>query len=294
MTSSPRSQFTLQGTSISLDARVHAVRGDLADLALAGQLFVPHYARAMPMRCNAVRTAIMDGTKPESKMTSELLLGEDFMALEISGGWAWGYCGHDHYVGYVEAAHLNSAVDLSTHVITVREAAVRPSADDTTVSLVLPMGCKISGERNGDFIETVLGQVPMDAIDGHFEDAVSVAEELLETPYLWGGRSGAGIDCSGLVQLGYALANGMAAPRDSDQQQLQFGQDIPAGARLQRNDVIFFPGHVGLMANETDLIHATRYHNMVVREPLETVVARVARKNEITPDAAILARKRVS
>ncbi len=292
MNSSSRSHFSLTGPSITLDPRVHAVRGDLADIALAGQLFAPHYAVPMPKRCGVISTMTYASPSHDGKATSQLLFGEDFMAIDMSGGWTWGYCSHDHYVGYVPSETLVDSVSVSSApaIVSVISASLYAKPDrESEIVGTLPMGASVSGERDGDFIETSLGYVRSKAVGGSFDDFAAAAELLIDTPYVWGGRCGSGIDCSGLVQLALAL-KGVTAPRDSDQQQEAIGNDIPAGAALQRNDVIFFPGHVGIMADSETLLHATMHYGKTVLEPLEHTIARIAKDH----DVPVLARKRIA
>lgn len=232
----PRKSFGLSGPSKALDPRVNAMRGDLADIALAGKHFSPHYVSPVEKTCVLPFTPICD--KPEGRQVSELLAGEAFMLLDVSGGWAWGYSKHDHYVGYVKADALGDAAS--------------PGAALTA------------------------------------QDAVSAAETFLDLPYVWGGRGGTGIDCSGLVQRSLA-AIGKDAPRDSDMQLNQLGTALPEGAALQRGDLVFFPGHVGIMADGETLIHATRHHGKTVREPLADVVVRMAQEHA----QPVLSRKRL-
>jgi cell wall-associated NlpC family hydrolase len=282
-----RPSFQLSGTSVTLDERMHAVRGDLADLALAGTIFVPHYGAPMAMICTVSSVPVRDKGSADADATSELLLGEAFMALDLTGGWAWGYCAHDHYVGYVpEAALIASDDPVATSVITQRETSVLSAPGGTAVA-ALPMGARVSATA-GDWVETPLGLVAASAVDEAFADPVAVAERLIDVPYVWGGRSGAGVDCSGLVQIALALT-GTASPRDSDQQQVALGTPIPDGAPLMRNDLVFFPGHVGWMLDDTRLLHATRRFGKVTVEPLADVVARSAEKH----DVPVLARKRL-
>jgi NlpC/P60 family/Bacterial dipeptidyl-peptidase Sh3 domain len=290
MTVSPRTKFLLHGTSIPLDERVHAVRGDLADLALAGQLFVPHYAKPMPMTCIVPNVAVMATARQDGKQISELLLGEDFMVVDMAGEWAWGFCRHDHYVGYVTLSSLASASDAPVLVVCVRAVNVYAEPRrDAAITLTLPMGAKITGNPHGDFVETALGYVAIGALDQPFSDAASVAEALLGVPYHWGGRSGHGIDCSGLIQLSLGLSTGMAAPRDSDQQQESLGIVLPDDAQLQRGDIIFFPGHVGIMADSETLVHATMHYGETVTEPLLETIARIG----VDHPQPVLARKRI-
>lgn len=232
-----RSSFRLSGHSMTFDLRRHALRGDLADVALAGLTFAPHYAEAVLRECAPAFIAMYN--KPGGDQVSELLAGEGFGLLDISGGWAWGYSIHDHYVGYLKA-----------------DALIAPSGQAQAVT-------------QGD---------PVDA-----------ASAFIDMPYVWGGRGGAGIDCSGLIQRGLAAA-GISAPRDSDMQQAELGAELPENAVLTRGDLVFFPGHVGMMIDGVKLLHATRHHGKTVIEPLADVVARFASQHP----QAITARKRLS
>jgi cell wall-associated NlpC family hydrolase len=232
-----RKNIPLQGHSIALDPRIHAVRPDLADVALAERLFAPHYAQALPTRCAAPFAAVCDA--PDGEQISEILAGETFMLLDTSGGWSWGYCALDYYVGYVRSDQLDEA---------------SPPHDEA------PVG-----------------------------DIASAAERFLGMAYVFGGRGGAGIDCSGLVQRSLA-ATGQAAPRDSDMQQEALGTELPAGTPLARNDLVFFPDHVGIMVDGERMIHATRHTDSVCIEPLADVAARIAARHE----QPILARRRLS
>lgn len=211
-----RNSYTLKGLSVPLDPRVNAVRDDLADVALAPRLFAPHYAEAKLTHCTAPFASLC--CKPGGDQISELLAGEGFLLLDVSGGWAWGYCAHDHYVGYIEASALGDAEQPAPEAV---------------------------------------------------KDAVEAAEGFLGMAYLLGGRGGAGIDCSGLVQRSFA-ATGFSAPRDSDMQRA-LGEPVEA---LQRGDLIGFEGHIGIMEDSDTLIHATAHWGKVVREPLSDVAAR--------------------
>lgn len=231
-----RNSFSLSGPSRALDPRVNAMRGDLADVSLAGKHFSPHYASPVERFCAVLHTPVCE--KPEGRQVSELLAGESFMLLDISGGWAWGYCKHDHYVGYVDADALTEAA--------------QPNSE------------------------------PLPA------EAVDAAKCFLDQPYVWGGRGGAGIDCSGLIQRSLAAA-GIAAPRDSDMQMAELGNAVPEGATLQRGDLVFFPGHVGMMVDAETLVHATEHFGRTVIEPLADVVSRIGKDHPVP----ILARRRI-
>jgi hypothetical protein len=276
--STPTDRFRLLGPTIKLDRRVHAVRPDIADVALAGRLFAPHYAEAQPRRCTATFTMVRSRPDATAQAVSQLLLGEDFAVLDIASGWAWGYCVHDHYVGYVPADALDEPV-APTHIVTAPLALVFAEPDiKSPVSARWPMGARFAGEERDGFVACDAGYLhPRHAgpTDLYEADPVAVAERFVGAPYLWGGRGGGGVDCSGLIQMALGRA-GIAVPRDTDQQlQADLGTDIPSDAPLRRADLIFFPAHVGLMIDAERVIHANAYTMDVTIEPLADLVARL-------------------
>jgi cell wall-associated NlpC family hydrolase len=275
--SSTAERFTLEGPSLRLDPRVHAYRTDIADIALAGQLFAPHYARPMIRGCGARPTFVRPTASAEAPPSSELLPGEAFAVLELSAHWAWGYCRHDHYVGYVAAIDLIDAPP-PTHIVAAAHAPIHAAPDTHAPVLAsLPMGARVTGEERSGFLGTDVGYLPFTTVrplDAYEHDPVAVAERLIGAPYLLGGRTVSGIDCSGLVQISLALC-GIPSPRDSDQQRALF-EPLSADAELRRGDLLFFEGHVGFMADAERLIHATGRRGEVVVEPLAEVAARTA------------------
>lgn len=139
----------------------------------------------------------------------------------------------------------------------------------------LPMGSRVTGHEQSGFLSTDVGFIAFTQVRelGSFEhDPVAVAERLVGSPYLLGGRSPSGIDCSGLVQLSLGLC-GIPSPRDSDQQRA-LGQPIADDAPLKRGDLISFEGHIGMMVDTEHLIHATGHHGSTTIEPLSGVAER--------------------
>lgn len=226
-----------------------------------------------------------------SPAVSQLLHGETFAVIDAAGGWAWGYGTHDHYVGYVREDALG-APEEATHVVTVPLALVFAATDiKSAVVARLPMGARFRGEPGEDFVAAAGGFVhvrhvqPVAAVA---KDAAGIAERLIGAPYLWGGRGAGGIDCSGLVQLALGLC-GHAIPRDTDLQRDQIGHEIAPGEQLRRNDLVFFPGHVGMMIDEARVIHANAFWMAVTIEPLADVVHRLSE----TVSEPIIAQRRL-
>ncbi len=228
----------------------------------------------------------------QAPATSQLVYGEGFALIDKAGDWAWGRCAHDDYVGYVPAAALG-AMAAPTHRIVAPLALVFANPDiKAPIVRTLSIGARIAAEEEDGFLRVVDGYIharhaaPLDVTA---PDATAVAESLIGTPYRWGGRGADGIDCSGLVQRALELA-GFDAPRDSDMQRDQLGTLLDGDATPMRGDLIFFPGHVGMMVDGERLIHANAYWMATVIEPLADVTARL----QPLHDHPITARRRIS
>lgn len=278
-------------TATPLDPRVTPFRPDLAAAELAGQVEAARYAEPAPMRVAVGVAGLRGAPAADARFGSELLFGERFDAYEVAGGWAWGQCATDGYVGYVEAAALrpDAEVPAPTHRMTAPRSLLFPGAgikDPIVDRLSLGALLSVAGETAAPDGTPLLalatgGCVPARhaaPLDAPVADWVEAAQSLTGTPYLWGGRSGLGVDCSGLVQLALAVA-GIAAPRDSDQQEAALGArlgDDPAALALRRGDLVFFPGHMGVMLDADTLLHANAHHMAVAAEPLIPALDRIA------------------
>lgn len=268
-------RYRLTGPSLPLDPRVHAFRRDVADVALAGRIIAPHYARPVHRSCGALATFVRHLPHSDAEAVSELLPGEGFAVLEYGAGWAWGYCLADHVVGFVEAIELTDP-SPPTHIVCEKCAPV--AADDRITSPVLatlPMGARLHGEEHGACLTTEYGCVSLShlrRVDEHDDDPVVVAERLIGVPYVTGGRSFHGIDSSGLVQIALSLC-GVAAPRLPDQQRL-LGAPIPESAPYHRGDLVLFDGDAGLMVDDLLMIHASPSAGKVTVEPVSILDSR--------------------
>ena len=243
------------------------------------------------MGCSAESAMMFERPVGDSVAVSQLLHGETFQLLDVTGDWAWGYSDHDGYVGYVARAALGPAV-RPTHIVTAIEAPVfaRPDIKAPAIRR-LPIGARIGGSQEGGFLKIAEGYVHrrhVAPIGLATNDWTAVAATYLGQPYLWGGRGAGGIDCSGLVQLALERC-GISAPRDTDLQREAIGEPLAHDVPSRRGDLIFFPGHVGIMTNGAELLHATAFWMATVVEPLADVVAQLSSHHE----QPILARRRV-
>jgi cell wall-associated NlpC family hydrolase len=262
------------------DRRTTPARPDLAAERLRGVVQATRYSEAQPMRVAvplAPMTARPDAAAP---LDTQLLCGEMMDVYETGAGWAWGQAVADGYVGYVPLDALAEPGGRPTHRVTIGLALVYPAPTvRSRPVLTLPMGAQVRVTAPGlAFTEIEGGFVPtphLCPVESRAQDWVAVAQMLLGAPYLWGGRSAGGIDCSGLVQLARQAA-GLPCPRDSDMQQAAPGEDVAEGA-LQRGDLVFWKGHVGVMLGPTQVLHANGHHMAVAVEPLHRAVGRIER-----------------
>jgi cell wall-associated NlpC family hydrolase len=263
-----------------LDKRLHAFRSDLADDALQGKCDATAFVKGEAMQCCVPLTAVRRAPVDDAMQLTQVLWGETVRVFERKNGWAWAQLDRDGYVGYVEETALADHLSSARKHLPVRSAHLFPAADlKTQPAIAIPMGAELT------VVESVGDYSKLDS--GHFiynqhlnakqpVDFVSVAEQFLHTPYLWGGKTIWGLDCSGLVQVSLQ-ATGAACLRDSDMQEQSLGQAISPDD-LRRGDLVFWKGHVGIMQDDTTLLHANGFHMMVVSEPLKTAVERIAAK----------------
>lgn len=265
----------------ALDPRLNAFRDDLAAASLKGQVDAPRYVTGHAARVCMPVCALRRSPAADGPRDTELLSGETVQVFEDTDGWSWVQATRDSYVGYVESAHLSSTAHEATHMVSAVRTFVYREADLKSpmtgwASLNAPM--QISGTQ-GRFAACAGGgyvfSEHLAALGTYTSDFVDMAMGFLETPYLWGGRSSLGLDCSGLVQCALE-ASGIACPRDTDMQEAALGDPLPDNAPLERGDLVFWKGHVGIMLDGTTLLHANATHMKTVMEPVEPAIARIA------------------
>ena len=263
------------------DRRVTPVRADLAADSLRGRVTAPRYASPRPMLVAVPVAPLTARPDAEAPLDSQLLLGEGVDVYDSADGWAWVQAKADGYVGYVPAACLAKPDAAPTHRVTIGQALIYPAPSVKCRPLgTAPLGARLRVAEPGTVFCALDGggHVPtphLCPLDAPAQDWVAVAMMFLGAPYLWGGRSVAGIDCSGLVQVARQAA-GLACPRDSDMQRDAPGEDVAEGA-LRRGDLVFWKGHVGIMLPGEQLLHANAHHMAVAIEPLSRAAARIAR-----------------
>jgi cell wall-associated NlpC family hydrolase len=257
------------------DKRLTPARADLAAAHLNGQVDAPRYADGMARAVWVGRTSLRARPSDDAPQDSELLYGEAFTVYDFAKGWAWGQAANDQYVGYVDEKALTVPFKTQTRVSALMAPLFTGPGLKRAVQDILPMGAAVPVlGRDGDYVEIESGlylhQRHVAPVAGDF---VAVAERFLGVAYVWGGKTYAGLDCSGLIQVALA-ATGVAAPRDTDMQEKALGQAVAKADK--RGDLIFWKGHVGVMLDETRLLHANAFHMMVAIEPLAEAVARIA------------------
>ena len=264
---------------MSADARTLLARPDLADVRLEGLVRAGRFAAATPMRCAAPLAGVLDAAADGAKQEDELLFGELFEVLETRAGWAWGQARRDGYVGFVRTEALAAAGEAPTHRVAVLRTCgfARPDLKSKVLGLLSLNSLVRPREIQNGYVDcgeagwiTARHLAPIGAFE---TDPVCVAELYLGAPYVWGGRSSLGLDCSGLVQQAFYAA-GRACPRDTDQQMAAFTQ-APRRSELIRGDLVFWKGHMGLMLDGVRLLHANAHHMATAIEPLDEALARI-------------------
>ena len=268
---------------MQFDPRVTAARGDIAASHLRDAIPAERYVEGEARRICVPLTPLRTAPDAQASLGSELLFGEEFIAYETSKGWSWGQATRDSYVGYVQSGALIPAAPPPTHRVSVLRALVFPEPDlKRPVIGALALNARLQiGREVKEFLEVErLGWVSkrhVAAMNDVARDMVGVAEEFVGVPYLWGGRTQDGLDCSGLVQTAFEAA-GRVVPRDTDL--IAASLSLHADHPLRRGDLIFWRGHVGIMVDHSNLIHANAFHMAVAIEPLNDVIARQEARDE--------------
>lgn len=270
------------------DRRVNAFREDLADLRLKARVEAARFVEGVPERVLVPAAPVRRAPRPDAPLETEALFGEDVLVFETTGeGWSWVQLVGDGYVGWMPATALGPVAAPPTHRVRVPLTFLFPGPDIKLPPLAaLPMGALVTArgeteDRNASYLLVApAGAVVrqhLGAPDERAADFVAVAEGFLGVPYLWGGRTQAGIDCSGLLQTALRMA-GVEAPRDTDMQERALGTRLAGVEPLRRGDLVFWKGHVGMMLDGARLLHANAHHMMTAVEPLTEAITRIEQR----------------
>ncbi|HEX4370802.1 MAG TPA: C40 family peptidase [Rhizomicrobium sp.] len=264
------------------DKRLTPARPDLASSSLKGRVEAAHFVDGEEATVAWGRVSLRAGPSHDSRQVSELLFGEIVTIYERKDGWAWLQAKTDSYVGYARESGLGPAFAADAHVIQLLTPLL--SAPDVKSPLrdLLPLNARVKrGRQEGNFVAVADGFVSAQALaPAAASDFVAVAERFIGVPYVWGGKTFQGLDCSGLIQTALQAA-GIACPRDTDMMEQALGHAVTRD-QMKRGDLIFWKGHMGVMRDAQTLLHANAFHMQVSSEPLDAAIARIA-----TPVTAI-------
>jgi cell wall-associated NlpC family hydrolase len=266
------------------DPRVTPARADLAAKELQGRVAAPRYAKGSVYEVIAPQTPVRGEPQSDALLATEALGGERVTVYDINAeGWAWGQLLADGYIGWLAESALKPAGPQPTHKVTAPRTLVFPGPSIKLPPLeALPFGAQLIVVETKEqmAITPARGYVPavhLAPVKQYERDFVAVAERFVGTPYLWGGKTVLGLDCSGLVQVALA-ACGIASPRDSDMQEEALGAKVTVASGLddpQRGDLLFWKEHVAVVRDRNSLIHANAFHMAVAIEPIAEAVGRI-------------------
>jgi cell wall-associated NlpC family hydrolase len=262
------------------DRRVTAARPDLAAAHLKGVIPAERYREGRIKQVTQSFVGLRFEAGDDAVLETQLLFGELFTVYELKGGWVWGQAALDSHVGYAPADAFGEPAAPPTHRVTTRATPLLSAPDVKQPSrAILPMNAKLHVAEDAPRFSRLAGgfyvfSAHIAPLQTHATDWVAVTEAFEGVPYLWGGKTYAGIDCSGLIQTALE-ASGILAPRDTDLMENALGDAIALDAPLARGDLIFWKGHMGAMLDEARLIHASAYAMQVVIEDFATTRTRI-------------------
>jgi cell wall-associated NlpC family hydrolase len=265
------------------DPRVTAARDDFAAKELEGRVPARRYVEGRVYEVIEPQAPMWAEPRPDASLVTEALKGERVIIYDRNAeGFAWGQLATDNYVGWLPEHALGQPGPSATHKVSALRTLAFPASSIKLPPIeALPFGARVvitSVDSRMAITSTSL-YVPIPhlrPVDENETDFVAVAERFLGAPYLWGGKTVLGLDCSGLVQVALT-ACGVACPRDSDMQEAALGEAVRADAYsdLRRGDLMFWKGHVAIVRDRATLLHANAFHMAVAIEPIADAIKRI-------------------
>ncbi|HEX3504939.1 MAG TPA: NlpC/P60 family protein [Xanthobacteraceae bacterium] len=273
----------------AFDPRLTPARADLAAKHLEGKITAARFVEGRVMEVIEPQAPLRREPRPDVPLDTEALKGERVTIYDSNAeGFSWGQLAADDYVGWLPSNALAPAGPAPTHKVAALRTFAFPGPSIKLPPLeALPLGATLAVVRVTDRMAVTAsgGFVPalhLRPVGEYVQDFATVAERFLGVPYLWGGKTALGLDCSGLVQVALQ-ACGIACPRDSDMQERALGAVVGDRAAPERGDLIFWKGHVAIVRDRDTMIHANAYHMAVAIEPIAEAVARIsAAGSEVT------------
>ena len=273
-----------------MDPRLTPANGIVACSTLKGKINHSNFVEAKNYQVNVPFVDLLGS--PDGKRNRQLIYGSKVKYFSAAKGWAFIQNTYDNYVGYVPESTI-ALETQKTHIVTVPLAHVflEPNIKSKNIEM-LPLAAKVSGQIvENDFLETELGWISVSQLKREKEllkDPVEISKLFQYAPYLWGGNTYLGIDCSGLIQVSLLLC-GVDCPGDSDQQMNTLGHNLDIGSPRKKGDILFWKGHVAWALNEKQILHANAYHMATVIEEANEAIERIKKQD----DNSVIAHKRL-
>ncbi|HVV94484.1 MAG TPA: C40 family peptidase [Hyphomicrobiales bacterium] len=267
----------------ALDPRLTAARPDLAAAHLRGRVVAERFVEGSAAVVAVGHAPLRAAPRDDAPLLTEALMGEPVTVYDRRDGWAWAQLDDDGYVGWMPETALTLPGPAVTHRVVATLSFIFPTPSIKVPPRdTVPMGARVAVTDESRRLAALAGGgfLPATHLAPHGSaefDFVAVAERFVGAPYLWGGKTAAGIDCSGLVQVALAMT-GVVASRDTDLQEAALGRPVAdwTPATLRRGDLLFWPGHVAIVLGHGRMIHANAHHMAVAIEPIAEAVARIA------------------